>query len=177
MASLLDRIKAGDSSAVREFYTATSPKLLRFLQRQLPRVEDAQEILNDIFFEAIDSLPLLYEDANLNAWLYRIARNKVADFYRKRKIKSLLLSQIPYIKLFTKELHDPEFQYEKKKIRERIEKTLTQLSERYQYILKMHYEEDIPVKDIAVELNLSFKATESLLFRARKEFQKVYERT
>lgn len=177
MKSLLDRIKSGDSSAVREFYTATSPKLLRFLKRQLPRVEDAQEILNDVFFEAIDALPLLHEDAKVNAWLYQIARNKVVDFYRKRKIKSLLLSQVPYIKLLAKELHEPEFQYEKKKIRERIEKTLTQLSEKYQRILKMHYEEDIPVKDIAVELNLSCKATESLLFRARKEFQRVYERT
>ena len=177
MSTLVDKILSGDSQSVVSLYKEYSPKLLRFLVNQLPTTEDAQEIVNDVFLEAIDSLHLLRKDENLSAWLYKIARNKMVDYYRKKKIKSLILSQIPYLDIVSQEIHQPEFQFEKNRIKDKIEATLHQLSEKYQKILRMHYEDHIPVKQLALEFNLSCKATESLLYRARKEFQNIYERT
>jgi DNA-directed RNA polymerase specialized sigma24 family protein len=54
---------------------------------------------------------------------------------------------------------------------------MKKISQKYRSILRMHYEEQMPVKTIAIALNLSPKATESLLFRARQSFIKAYERT
>lgn len=174
--SLIDQVLKGDPEAVTDFYKSNSPKILNYLLKHLPSKEDAEDLTNDVFFEAIDSLNLLAKEDNLQAWLYKIAHNKMVDYYRKRKIKSLLLSQIPYLEIIDKEVHQPEFQFEKDRVRERIEKTLISLSEKYQKVLRLHYEEGISVKEIAQRLNMTFKATESLLFRARKQFQIAYGR-
>ena len=176
MPTLLQRILAGDENAVVEFYKTYSPKLLTYLKRKLPKEEDALEIVNDVFFEAIDELPLFQEKSSVLTWLYRIAHNKIVDFYRKRKIKSFLLSQAPFLEIVAKDIHNPEFEFEKNRLRDKIEASLHTLSLAYRNILTMHYEEKIPVKDIADILHLSFSATQSLLFRARQSFKQAYER-
>lgn len=176
MTSLFAKIREGDEQGIVDFYKKTSPKILRYLTLRLPRQEDAQEILDDVFLEAIEALPTLRKEENLSAWLYKIAHNKIVDFYRKKKIKSFFFSQMPYLELIAEEISQPEFQFEKDKIRDKIEASLLVVSKRYQQIFKLRYEEDMSVKEIAIRLNLSFKATESLLYRARQDFIKAYER-
>jgi RNA polymerase sigma-70 factor (ECF subfamily) len=177
VAQLIEKVIAGDNDAVLVFYNTYSSRILKYLLYHLPRKEDAEEVLNDVFFEAIDSLALFQKKSTLATWLLQIAKHKTADFYRKRKIKSILLSQAPFLEIVALEICEPEFQFEKDKIRNRLEAALVSLSEKYRKILTLHYEEQVPVKEIALEFHLSFKATESLLFRARKRFQKAYERT
>lgn len=173
MKVLVNRILDGDSQAVIEFYNLYSPKILKYLRGKLS-IEDAQEILNDVFFEAVDSLSVLRNKNNILAWLYKIAHNKTADFYRKKKIKSILLSQAPFLKIIASEINDPEFQFEKNKIRDEIEKVFLSLPKQYRKILKLHYEERISVRDLAPIFDLSVKATESLLYRARQSFKTAY---
>jgi RNA polymerase sigma-70 factor, ECF subfamily len=174
--SFIKKILTGDSGAVVQFYKSYSPRILAYLSKKLPHLEDAQEITNDVFLEAIDSLALLQKEENVSAWLYRIAHNKMVDFYRKKKIKSILLSQVPFLQIVANEINQPEFQFEKDRIRDRIEKILLSLPEEYRKILRLRYEEGFPVKMLARKLNMSFKATESLLFRARQSFKLAYER-
>lgn len=176
MVRIIDRILQGDSNAVVEFYKTYSPRLMRYLRKKLPRKEDSEEVLNDIFFAAIDELHLFREDSNVNTWLFGIARNKIVDFYRKRKIKSVLLSQVPMLEIIANEINQPEFQFELNKIRDKIEKAFNSISIQYQKILHLRYEDRMPVKELAVIFDLSFKATESMLFRARRSFQQAYER-
>lgn len=175
MSSLVERTLDGNSQAVAEFYQKFSPKILRFLSTKLPK-DDAQELTNDVFLDAIDTLPMLRKHEKLLPWLYRIAHNKMVNFYRKKKIKAVILSQIPYLELVAKEINQPEFQWEKNNLRDRIETAFHSLSQNYRQILKLHYEDELPVKTIAVLFQLSPKATESLLYRARQNFIKAYER-
>jgi len=176
LSLLIKRIVSGESSAAVEFYRLYSAKILSYLSKRLPRLEDAQELTNDVFLEAIDSISFLKKKESVMSWLYAIGRNKTADFYRKRKIKSILLSRMPFLEIIESEVNQPEFQYEKDKIRDRIEAAFHCLSQKYQKILRLHYEEKIAIKKIAPIFNLSFKATESMLFRARQKFKKEYER-
>jgi len=175
LSLLIKRIVTGESSAAVEFYHLYSGKILSYLSKRVQQ-EDAKELTNDVFLEAIDSLAFLKKKESVMSWLYTIARNKTVDFYRKRKIKSILLSKMPFLEIIESELNQPEFQYEKNRIRDNIEKTLRTLSDKYQKILRLHYEEKISIKKIAPIFNLSFKATESMLFRARQKFKKEYER-
>lgn len=176
MASVIDRILAGDSEAIVEFYKTYSSELLGYLLTRLPSREDAEEVLNDVFFAAIDELSFFKKESSVKTWFFKIARNKVVDFYRRRKIKSVLLSQAPFLEIFANEISQPEFQFEKNKIRDRIERAFYNISVNYQKILHLHYEEHVSVKELAVIFDLSFKATESLLFRARRSFRLAYER-
>ena len=173
--SIIKRIIDGESGAVVEFYKSYSPKILSYLSKKLPRYEDAEDLTNDIFLDAIDSLSLLKKEDNARAWLYKIAHNKMVDFYRKKKIKSIFFSQAPFLQIVANEISQPEFQFEKNKIRDRIELAFRSLSLKYQKILRLHYEEKVSVKRLAQILSLSFKATESLLFRARQSFKLAYD--
>ncbi len=177
MSSLIEQICKGNRQSVVTFYRTYAPQIMCYLIQKLPRKEDAEDILNEVFFEAVDSLLLLKKEQKIEPWLYSIAHNKVVDFYRKKKIKAVLLSQAPFLEIVANEIHQPEFQFEKNKVRDKIEQALKSISTDYRRILQLHYEEKITVKDLAPLFNLSFKATESLLFRARQSFKKAYERT
>lgn len=172
--SLIDQIKAGDRSAIVQFYREFSPRIQVYLERRLPK-EIAHEILNDVFLDALDEIPILKHEQNILGWLYRIARNKTIDYYRKKKLKSVLFSQIPYLEFAAKEMTQPEFVLEKEKAREKIEHAMSKISTKYAMILRMHYEDGMHVKEIALTLNLTDKATESLLYRARMKFIKEYD--
>lgn len=177
MTHIVKKILQGDTGAVETFYKQYAPDILKYLKYKLPKDEDAHEVLNDVFLDAIDGLPTLKEETNVKAWIYQIAHNKMANFYRKKKIKSIIFSQFPYLKIIDEEVHQPEFQLEKHEIKIRLQIALEKLSLKYQQILQMHYVEDLPIKIISVQLNLSFKATESRLYRARQQFIKYYEGT
>lgn len=174
MKSIVNKIIEGDPHAVETFYQQYSPGILNYLKQKLPTQEDAQELLNDIFLDAIDALPTLNKQTSLKSWIYAIAHNKIVNFYRKRKIKSLIFSQFPYLKIVTAEINQPEFQLEKRELKIRLQVAFEKLSLKYRQILQLHYIEEMPVKAISVNLNLSFKATESLLYRARQQFIKQY---
>jgi RNA polymerase sigma-70 factor (ECF subfamily) len=176
MASLIDQIIKGDSDAVLQFYKLYSPGLMKYLSNKLPRREDAEEILNDIFFEALDTLSFFQKKSTVKTWLFTIAHNKIADFYRKKKIRSILLSQVPFLEIVATEIDQPEFEYEKKKVSEKIDITMKSLSEKYREILTLKYIKRFSIKQIAIEMHLTIKAAESLLFRARQRFILAYER-
>lgn len=176
MKSLVQSIKQGDFQSIETLHKTYSGKIARYLKSKFSREEDVQEILNDVFFEAIDSIFMLKDEKMLNSWIFSIAHHKVADFYRKKRIKTFLLSQIPLLELVAAEIYSPDFQFEKDRLRDNIESALRCLSKKHQKILRRHYEENIPVKKLAVEFDLSYKAAESLLYRARQQFIKQYER-
>src|SRR3989338_279328 len=144
--SLVKKILEGDEKAVEVLYKTYSQDILKYLQNRVPR-EEASEILNDTFLEAIDGMIMLKKDSNLKAWLYRIAYNKTIDYYRKTKVKSILISQIPFLEIVDSEVHQPEFQMEKKRLKEKIEEAFRALSEKYRKILTLHYLENLSVKD------------------------------
>lgn len=56
-------------------------KLLAFISNRTPTIEDAEDILQDVFYELVQSETI----ENTAAWLYRVARNKITDWYRKMK--------------------------------------------------------------------------------------------
>lgn len=175
MDTLVLKILQGDPQAVTEFYTQYVVKIRKYFKNRLPETEDIDAFTNDVFMEAIDALPFFEGRSSLLTWLYKISHNKLVDWYRKKKINSVLLSQIPFLEIVANEVYEPEFQYEKNRIRNKIETTFRSLSGKYRKILKLHYEEQKSVKEIALIMDLSFKATESLIFRARQEFKKTYK--
>ena len=61
-------------------------KLLNFINLRMPSAEDAEDILQDVFYEFVQTSNLEEETIEkTGAWLYRVARNKITDWYRKKK--------------------------------------------------------------------------------------------
>jgi len=60
-------------------------RLSHFLRSRLNRLEDAEDLLQDILLQALENLNVLNGLDNLAAWLYTVARNRVIDVYRRKK--------------------------------------------------------------------------------------------
>lgn len=60
-------------------------KLFRFINGKMPSTEDAEDILQDVFYELVASAREVETIEQVASWLYRVARNKITDWYRKRK--------------------------------------------------------------------------------------------
>ena len=130
--------------------------------------------MQDTFISAFDSLPLFSGKSSLFTWFCAIAKHEVADFYRKKKIKTILFSHLPILEELAGRALGPEQELMEAEVKKRIEIVFKKLSEGYQQILRLKYVEGYSMAQIAKELGMTFKAVESKLFRARVAFQKEY---
>jgi len=60
-------------------------RLLQFINTRMPSAEDAEDILQDVFYEFVEASRDAGPIEKAAAWLYRVARNKITDWYRKRR--------------------------------------------------------------------------------------------
>lgn len=174
MEQIVEELKIGKKGAATRFYREFAPKIRRYLSTRLPENE-IEEILQDTFLSAFDSIALYRGESSMSTWLIAIARHEVADFYRKRYVRVAVEKTSPLFDSMVSELMSPEFVWEKKKIEKRFFAAYHSLSEQYQEILSYKYELSMSVKEIAERMDLPFKAAESMLFRARSAFRLAYE--
>ncbi len=64
-------------------------RLLDFIRRRVPTQEDAEDILQDVFYELVNTYRLMKPVEQMASWLFTVARNKITDRYRKKKPDSL----------------------------------------------------------------------------------------
>jgi RNA polymerase sigma factor (sigma-70 family) len=60
-------------------------RLLNFIRRRVPDPSDAEDILQDVFYELVEANRLLMPIDHLAGWLFRVARNRIIDLFRKKK--------------------------------------------------------------------------------------------
>src|ERR1043165_3393356 len=64
-------------------------RLLEFIRRRVPTQEDAEDVLQDVFYELVNTYRLMKPVEQMASWLFTVARNKITDRYRKKKPDSL----------------------------------------------------------------------------------------
>ncbi len=172
---LIKKILEGDKTSLRFFYIHYKQRLFGFIKRKINNLEDGEEILQDILIEALDALRDFTGRSSLYTYLCSIASHKVIDYYRKRKIKSVLFSQIPEdIRPLISQLMGPEEQFSLSEVKKQIEEVFSRLKPNYCLLLKLKYIEGFSVVEIAKKLVVSSKSVESNLFRARSAFMREY---
>ncbi len=60
-----------------------------FIRKRIPKSSDAEDILQDVFYELVETYRLLKPVEQIASWMFRVARNKITDKYRKSKTESL----------------------------------------------------------------------------------------
>lgn len=171
---LIQKLIEGDEKALYELYSLYSKPLLNFIYKRIHDEALADEIMQDVFLNALESFRDFRFQCSIKTFIYTIARNKVIDYIRKKKIKKVLLSTLPPYVVESLTQVDIHEEMEKKEIQQKLEKTFSELPHEYQVILRLKYIENKSVQFIANTLVKTFKSTESLLYRARKAFIKTY---
>lgn len=171
---LVAGILARDKQALAHFYGKYKAKLLSYLRRKVDREEDCEELLQDTLFAFIESLRDFQGRSSVKTFLFSICQHKVIDFYRRKKIKHLVFSQMPQLETLISPFFQPEEILDTTLVREKIMQVFRKLSPIYRDILILKYIDGMSVEDIAGKLSLSFKSAEARLFRARKAFVSAF---
>lgn len=172
---MIKEVLAGKRGAATRFYQTYAGRVRRYLRTRLPSEADVEDVLQDTFLSVFDALPLYRGEAKIETWVMAIARHEAADFYRKRYVRKLVQQTAPLFEEMVEESRTPEFEWKKKQMEKRFMRAYNALSKQYQEILSLRFELGMSVKEVASKMELSFKATESLLYRARSAFAVAYE--
>lgn len=167
---IIERILSGDKKTLSLFYRTYAPKLSRFIAGKVSNAHDAEEILQDTLFAFLEALRDFHGKSSLQTFLFAICHHKIVDFYRKKRVKSIVFSQMPSLESLMSPLLNPEEELDATLVRENIHQCLERIVPRYRQVLLLKYLDRMSVEAIAEKLAITFKSAESLLFRARKAF-------
>src|SRR5438270_3520781 len=84
-ALTLERMSAQQDEAIAETVARERGRLRNFIRKWVDDEGDAEDILQDVFYELVQSYRLLKPLENAGAWLFRVARNRIVDRFRSRR--------------------------------------------------------------------------------------------
>jgi len=74
---------------IAEAVVRDEPRLRSFIRKRVLDVSDADDVLQDVFYELTETYRMMKPVEQVTAWLYRVARNRITDLFRKKKAVSL----------------------------------------------------------------------------------------
>ena len=173
-STLLEKVRQGNERALLSIYKKYHLSLFQFINRQIRDVGISEELVQDVFLGCIEGIRENRNIQSFSAYIFTIARYKTIDYIRRKKIKKVLLSALPEnIVNGTAALLFNE-KVQKEEIRDIVERIFKHLPHEYALVIRLKYIDGFTVKKIASQLAVNFKAAESMLFRARREFSKRY---
>jgi len=145
-------------SSIAETFAGYSRTLLNFINRRVNRFEDAEDILQDVFYQFAKASDMINPIENAAAWLYRAARNKIIDHYKKKKDEPLpgyyddeedeyIVDEIADI--INGEAATPETAYLRSLILQEISDAISELPEEQRTVFVQTEMDGLSVKEIA----------------------------
>jgi len=77
------------SERISEVVEREQSRLRHFIRRRVPDPRDAEDILQEVFYELVEANRLLMPIEHVTGWLFRVARNRITDLFRKKRPESL----------------------------------------------------------------------------------------
>jgi RNA polymerase sigma factor (sigma-70 family) len=162
-------------------------KLLHFISTRMPTAEDAEDVLQDVFYEFVETTREAEPLERAVAWLYRVARNKITDWYRKRRpdrFEDTIVHQEEddeplLLRDILSSMDRPaDQQMLLKAISEELTEALDLLPENQREVFVMHELEGLSLKQIAEQTNTPIKTVISRKHYAvkflREELRELY---
>src|SRR6202171_2399879 len=73
---------------ISEIIAQQRSRLRNFIRRRVPDPSDAEDIVQEVFYELVEANRLLMPIEHVTGWLFRVARNRITDLFRKKKPES-----------------------------------------------------------------------------------------
>jgi RNA polymerase sigma factor (sigma-70 family) len=81
----LERMALEQDRRISEVVEREQSRLRNFIRRRVPDPRDAEDILQDVFYELVEANRLLMPIEHVTGWLFRVARNRITDLFRKKR--------------------------------------------------------------------------------------------
>jgi RNA polymerase sigma-70 factor (ECF subfamily) len=179
--ALARRVVSGSTEAFEEFFREYFPRLYRFtLTRVNGNADIAEEVVQRTMCLVVRKLKSYRGEALLFTWLCQICRNEMAAVFRERRMEAQQdnpLEDNPAVQAALASLSldvGPEKSQSDDEVARFVRVTLEFLPTRYASALEMKYIQGYTVDEIGERLNISSKAAESVLSRARDAFREGF---
>jgi len=165
-----DTLMSEQEKRIAETVTRERGRLANFIRRRVPDASEAEDILQDVFFEYVEAYRLPEPIEQVGAWLFRVARNRIIDRFRKKREEPL-----PQVAEDDDDEHwlehvlpsaesGPEAAYARAVLLEELVAALDELPQEQREIFIAHELEGRSFKELAAESGL---ALNTLLARKR----------
>ncbi len=154
-------------------------RLRNFIRRHVPDPGDAEDILQDVLYELVEAYRLMKPIEQAGAWLFRVARNRITDRFRKKK--AMLVSDLAQVEedgemssleeLLPSPDAGPEAAYARSLLLEELEDALEELPDEQREVFIAHEFEGRSFKELAAESSVSVNTLLS-----RKHYAVLYLR-
>lgn len=81
----LERMARDQDQQIADVVEREQSRLRTFIRRRVPDARDAEDILQDVFYELVEANRLLMPIGHVTGWLFRVARNRITDLFRKKR--------------------------------------------------------------------------------------------
>jgi RNA polymerase sigma factor (sigma-70 family) len=166
---------------ISEVVTREQSRLRNFIRWRVPDPRDAEDILQDVFYELVEANRLLVPIEHVTGWLFRVARNRITDLFRKKKPEGLEdiafgeedEERVRWEDLLPSPEAGPEALYARNVLLDEIDAALEELPEEQREVFLAHELEGRSFKEMAAESGVSVN---TLLSRKRYAVLHLRER-
>jgi len=157
--------------------------LLRYIRRRVSDPADAEDILQDVFYELARANRLLMPVEHVTAWLFRVARNRIVDLFRKQKpVRGAAMAEddeAPWEDLLPSPADGPEAIHARHVLLDALEAAIDELPPEQREVFVAHELEGRSFKDLAaatgVSVNTLLSRKRYAVLRLREKLQDVYD--
>lgn len=139
-------------------------RLLGFIHKRVEDDDQAEDLLQEVFLRVHNHLCCMPPPEKMEAWIYRIARNLIIDYYRKRREWVEIPEDMPV------EAEDPESEAEAG-LAGSLRQTIAELPEPYRQALLLTEYEGLSQVDLSARLGISISGAKSRVQRARSKLR------
>ncbi len=163
-------------------------KLRNFIRRRVADPGDAEDILQDVFYELVEAYRLMKPIEQVTAWLFQVARNRITDLFRKRRFETLRSDPVMLFEegepllwqdLLPSQDAGPEAAYARRVLLDELDAALEELSEEQRAVFIAHELEGYSFKEIAAQTGISLNTLLSrkhyAVLHLRQRLQDIYE--
>jgi len=169
-ATLLERLRSGDSTAFDELFLRHYAAVYRVLYGVVGNAQEAEDLAQETFTALYRQPPRLDGSGALGGWLYRVAVNRA---YNALRSDGRLQRRLERVEL--EQQSDPQDEYVRREERERVRAALARLPERTAKLLLLRYA-GLAYAEIAAVLQVAPSSVGTLLARAERAFVAAYQR-
>jgi len=163
---IIDSVRKGNDSDYSIIIDKYKNKAFSMLKRMLKNEFDAEEVLQDCFLKAFNSLGTFKGEAKFSTWFYRIVYNTALTRLssKKRKTETEMSSVEEHFALESEYGAD---KIEKEDVNQLIHYTISKLPERYSAIITMFYLNEMSIEEISEVMQITVSNVKVMLYRSR----------
>ena len=165
---IVDRVRKGETRLFDQLVRRYQDPVYGMAARFMGGGADAEDVAQEVFLKVFRGLAGFKGEAKFSTWLYRVTFNLCADWLRRNRKpgrKAVAIEEAGEVRDGRVDLERSLLESEE---RERVNRALASLDERYRSVIVLLYYQKLPYEEIATILGVPVKTVETRLYRARK---------